>query len=89
MVEGHLAWHEHKTDEMLDWFAWFTANQMVSTGNFKKGTKTDRVKESLFVSAEQHRKDAQITKQDQVKDAQEEKEKLMKRFNLTEEQLNS
>jgi len=82
MVEGSLAWNEHKTDDMLDWFSWFTANQMVATGNFKKGTEPEKVKESLFVNSETARKTMLITKEDRLQDAQTEKDKLIKRFNL-------
>lgn len=89
MVEGHLAWHEQDRDDLLDWLAWYTANTMVSSGNFKKGTKVENIKDSLFVPAEKARKDQLTSQADKVADVEAEKARLAKRFNLDNNKLNS
>lgn len=89
MVEGSLAWHEQERDDLLEWLAWYTANSMVSTGNFKKGTKVEDIKDSLYISAEKARSDQLGTEADRVADIKAEKERLAKRFNLSKDQLNN
>lgn len=81
IVEGNLLWHEHQMDELLNNFAWFTANQMMSTGNMKKGTDALKLKKGLYKSLEDVAEE-QSKKANKKKNAQAEREKLIKRFNL-------
>lgn len=81
-VEGALLWHEYELDEMLNNFAWFTANQMMSTGNMKKGTDALKLKKGLYKSLEDIQDEQIETAEKKKKDAQEERDKLMKRFDL-------
>jgi len=84
-VEGALLWHEYKLDEMLNNFAWFTANQMMSTGNMKKGTDAMKLKQGLYKSLEdiEEEQDSEESKADKAKkSAEDEKAKLIERFKL-------
>ena len=53
MINGALQWdNDVKTNEIDLWFeqlAHFTANIMLSSGNYKKSTKLERIKESLYI----------------------------------------
>lgn len=78
-VEGCLLWHEHQLDEHLNYHAWYTANLMMSSGNMKKGTDALKLKKGLYKSLE----DLENEKPRAVKrDAEAERAKLIKRFNL-------
>lgn len=81
-VEGNLLWHEFKVDETLNNFAWFTANQMMATGNMRKGTDVLDLKKDLYKSLEDIEDEKPKTIAEKVKDAEDEKEKLKARFNL-------
>lgn len=80
-VEGHLLWHEHSLDEQLNNHAWYTANLMMASGNMPKKTDALKLKKSLYKSLEdiQEDKDKQLNK---AKNVEAEKQKLMQRFNL-------
>jgi hypothetical protein len=81
-VEGALLWQEQKDDTMLNWIAWFTANQMMSTGNMKKGTDALKIKKGLYQSAEDVAEEKDNTQDKKKKDADAERDKLKARFNL-------
>ena len=53
MINGALQWdNDVKTNEIDLWFeqlSHFTANIMLSSGNYKKSTKLERIKESLYI----------------------------------------
>ena len=53
MVNGTLLWErdmeEAKLDVWFDQLSHFTANIMLSSGNYKKSTKLERIKESLYI----------------------------------------
>lgn len=80
-VEGALLWHEYQLDETLNNFAWFTANQMMSTGNMKKGTDALKLKKGLYQSLEDRAEEVQAEEKKAI-DVQAEKDKLKQRFNL-------
>lgn len=80
-VEGALLWHEYQVDETLNNFAWFTANQMMSTGNMKKGADALKLKKNLYQSMEDLAEDKHAEER-KATDVQAEKEKLMQRFDL-------
>lgn len=85
-VEGNLLWHEYQLDELLNNQAWFTANVMMASGNFKKGTSPLELKKGLYKSledlAEENKPKDQIKK-----DVEAEKAKLMQRFNINPETI--
>ncbi|MGE6629612.1 hypothetical protein [Bacillus sp. NPDC077027] len=84
-VNGALLWHEHQLDETLNNFAWYTANLMLSSGNFKKGANPMEIKKSLYVSIEDHVEEAkseELKRAEQIKNVNEEKARLIKRFGL-------
>lgn len=71
-----------KLDSLLEWLSWFTANEMVATGNFKKGTQPMDIKEDLYnVNKNDNEDESGKDKKQQV---QEDTETLRKRFGLTE-----
>lgn len=86
-VEGCLSWQQDRLfnydkplqDSLLDYLAWFSANIMHSSGNFKKGTNPDEIRKGFYLS-EQEIKEEQS--KDKVKDVKAEKEKLARIFNL-------
>lgn len=82
VVEGNLLWEETKDDTLLNWLAWFTANQMMSTGNMKKGTDALKLKKGLYQSADDIAEEQEQTAEKANKDAQDERDKLIKRFGL-------
>lgn len=91
MIEGKLLWEERdltfeaqKQDSTLDWIAWFAANIMQSSGNYKKNVDSLKLKEGLYQTEAERTANSAEVKQ---KDAAEEREKLMQRFNLDEESL--
>lgn len=53
MINGALLWERDMEENRLDiWFdqlSHFTANIMLSSGNYKKSTKLERIKESLYI----------------------------------------
>ena len=53
MVNGTLLWErdmeEAKLDVWFDQLSHCTANIMLSSGNYKKSTKLERIKESLYI----------------------------------------
>jgi hypothetical protein len=81
-VEGALLWQEQKEDNMLNWFAWFASNQMMATGNMKKGTDALKLKKSMYQSLEDVAESQVDEKEKKKKDAEAEKAKLMQRFNI-------
>ncbi|WP_407708526.1 hypothetical protein ACIU4M_00760 [Bacillus altitudinis] len=84
-VNGALLWHEHQLDETLNNFAWYTANLMLSSGNFKKGANPLEIKKSLYKSIEDHEdetRSAELKRAEQVRKATEEKARLIERFGL-------
>lgn len=88
-VEGCLLWEEDRfnahrdlhtsiLESQLDWLSFFTANLMVSSGNYKR-PDIMKMKEGLF-QTEAAIKAAESV--DVKKDVAAEKAKLIKRFNL-------
>lgn len=69
----------------IDWIAYFTANIMVSSGNFKKSTKPEDIKNSLFKTQAELKAEADTEKI--KRDAVTEKANVMKAFGLSEESL--
>ena len=78
-VEGCLLWHEYQLDEHLNNHAWYTANLMMASGNMKKGTDALKLKKGLYKSLEDFEAEKQKTA---IKNAETERAKLIKRFNL-------
>lgn len=87
-VEGNLLWHEYQLDELLNNQAWFTANLMMSSGNMKKSTDAVKLKQGLYKSLEDIEEESK-PKQSKEKNFEDEKAKLLNRFNLDESKLNS
>lgn len=88
MVEGKLLWTEEEIEmrfkeqeHTLDWQAWFAANLMVSSGNFKKNVKPGDIKNSLFKTQEELKKESEVNKK---RDAEEERARVVKAFGLSE-----
>lgn len=84
-VEGALLWHEFEMDEHLNNQAWYTANLMMASGNLKKGTDVFDLKKGLYKSLEDREDEAipaEVKLAQRKRDAEIEKAKLMKRFNL-------
>jgi hypothetical protein len=81
-VEGNLLWHDEKEDTLLNCMAWFTANEMMSSGKMKKGTDALKLKKGLYQSAEDIAEEREHTKEKVKKDVQNERDKLIQRFNL-------
>ena len=86
-VEGCLLWHEYQLDEVLNNQAWFTANLMMASGNMKKGTDALKLKKGLYKSLEDIEEEINKAKNAE-KDAESERAKLIKRFNLDASKLN-
>lgn len=53
MVSGALAWNievkEQETDLWFDQLSHYTANIMLSSGNYKKSVTLERIKEALYI----------------------------------------
>lgn len=53
MVNGALMWHRDTENELYDTvmeqLSHFFANVMLSSGNYKKGTKLEKIRESLYI----------------------------------------
>lgn len=53
MVSGALSWdrdmEEGRMDIWFDQLSHYTASIMLSSGNYKKSTKLERIKESLYI----------------------------------------
>lgn len=53
MVNGALMWHRDTENELYDivmeQLSHFFANVMLSSGNYKKGTKLEKIRESLYI----------------------------------------
>lgn len=96
MVNGALGWErdtqEAKMDLEMQYLSHFTANIMLSSGNYKKTVKLDTIKESLYIpladreAYEKKHRPRQTSKPNRShKDAPEDKvEELKKRFKLDE-----
>lgn len=56
MVSGTVMWekdlYEAKFDAEMQYLSHFTANIMLSSGNYKRNTKIERIKESLYIPLE-------------------------------------
>ena len=56
MVNGALMWHRDTENELYDTvmeqLSHFFANVMLSSGNYKKGTKLEKIRESLYIPVE-------------------------------------
>lgn len=74
---------------MLNWMAWNTANQMMSTGNMKKGTDALTLKKGLYKSLDDVKEDRVNGTLDKKQVAEAEKAKLMQRFKIEDSQLNN
>lgn len=93
MVNGALSWDRDVNDAELDilfeQLSHFTANIMLSSGNYKKSTKLERIKESLYIPLrdreayeKKHRQSKGKPKRSH-KDAPADKvEELKRKFNL-------
>lgn len=76
-------YREHERDNNLQWYSWFTANIMLSSGNYKKNTKARRLNESIYIPLDDRIKKAQEEHYKKTKEYQEEqKEKLEKIFGI-------
>lgn len=53
MVNGALLWetntYEARLDKELETLSHFTANIMLSSGNYKKNTKIEKIREALYI----------------------------------------
>lgn len=86
-VEGNLLWQDDRLfnydkplqDSLLDYLAWFSANIMHSSGNFKKGTSADDLRRGFYQSEQELKEEEN---KDKAVDVKTEKEKLAKIFNL-------
>lgn len=82
-VEGCLLWESTKqeslTEGLLDWLSWFTANVMLSSGNYKKGTDPLTLKKGLFQTAQERAEETV-----EAETFEDSKAKLLKRFDLSE-----
>lgn len=82
-VEGCLLWEQEKrrntVENALDWLSWFSANIMVSTGNFKKGTDPLQIKKGLYQTEADREQESEKSVE---KDFETGKAKLMERFGL-------
>lgn len=67
---------------MLNNFAWFTSNQMMATGNMKKGTDALKIKKDLYRSLEDLEEEQTKDKDQGKKDVESEKAKLIQRFGI-------
>ncbi|MFG3611445.1 hypothetical protein [Rummeliibacillus stabekisii] len=81
LLNGHLLWYERDLDARFNQLAWYSANIMLSSGNMKKGTNPVELKKGLYESVEDLQ-ETQAPKETKRKKAEEEKEKLLKRFDL-------
>lgn len=86
LVEGNLMWQEEKlkvdmtlTEYHIDFMSWFSANIMLSSGNFKKGTSPVDIKAKLFQTEAERLQEAE---EKSPKSVAEEKERLRKIFKL-------
>lgn len=56
MVSGTVMWerdlYEARFDAEMQYLSHFTANIMLSSGNYKRNTKIERIKESLYIPLE-------------------------------------
>lgn len=82
-VSGGLMWEEQRQerlqDRFLDWLSFFTANIMLSSGNLKKGTDAIKLKEGLYKTREEFEREQ---KESKAKSVAEQREELIKRFEL-------
>lgn len=75
---------EKALDRELQYQAWFTANQMLSSGNYKKGTKAKKLADGLYVPLEDRIKQQEEKERKRSKEyVEEEKEKLMNAFGIS------
>lgn len=91
IVEGKLLWEERELkivaqqqDSQTDWIAWFTANIMQSSGNYKKNVDALKIKEGLYQTEAEL---AEQSKEVKERDAKAEKAKVMAVFDLSEDSL--
>lgn len=66
-VVGNLLWNarykEEQTTELLEWLAWYTANIMKSSGNYKKSVSAEDIKKGLFNVGDTDEKEVQPKEQ--------------------------
>ena len=90
MVTGAIQWDESMLDVEFEQQSHFTANIMLSTGNYKKGTKPDKIKEGLYIPirdresfARKHQHSGGIKPERSGKTSSADQvEEIKKRFNL-------
>lgn len=85
-VEGCLLWEEEKqlssNEELLDWLSWFSANIMLSSGNYKKNTDPLEIKKGLFTSRAESEESNKVSAKEEFETG---KAKLLERFKLNEQ----
>lgn len=93
MVNGALSWDRDVNDTELDilfeQLSHFTANIMLSSGNYKKSVKLDKIKESLYIPLrdreayeKKHRQSKGKPKRSHKSAPADKVEELKRRFNL-------
>lgn len=93
MVNGKLAWesevNEAKLDIMFEQQSHFTANIMLSSGNYKKSIKLEKIKESLYIPIADRAKHAQRQHGKPVRtegrSSQKKIDELKQKFNIEDE----
>lgn len=90
MVTGAIQWDESMLDVEFEQQSHFTANIMLSTGNYKKGTKPSKLKEGLYIpirdreafERKHHRSDGIKPERSGKTSSANQVEEIKKRFNL-------
>lgn len=70
-------YREHERDNNLQWYSWFTANVMLSSGNYKKGTRPKKLNDSIYVPLDDRIKKAQEEQYKKTREYQEEQKRKL------------
>lgn len=80
-IVGNLLWNarykEEQMTELLEWLAWYSANIMKSSGNYKKSVSAEDIKKGLFTLT-----DTETEEKPKEKKYDEGKAELLKAFDL-------